>query len=193
VSLSNGTVRTGDRARDGQALEIWSGSQARQITTVTKLITPLFAGAEPTAQTPLTARGNTQTSGLSAARDGAYVGVHVNFLGPSPFVSYAIIRTRDSVTTKLLVDEAVTDESWASTGRYLGYTRTVANAPARAVVRDAETGESVMDVEGRFAGWSPDGLWTYIARADGLYAKRLSGGDAVRFSPFGVPISATKP
>lgn len=193
VVVSNGTIRTGDRARDGQALELWNGSAARQITAITKLIGPLFAGADPTAQTPLTARGNTQTGGLSASPDGAYVGVHVNFLAPSPIVSYAIIRVRDSVTTKFIFEEAVTDEAWASTGRYLGYTRTVANAPQRAIVRDAETGESVMDVEGRFAGWSPDGLWTYIARADGLYAKQLSGGDAVRFSPFGVPVSATKP
>ena len=193
VVVSNGTIRAGDRARDGQALEIWSGPQAKQITTITKLITPLFAGADPTAQTPLTARGNTQTSGLSASPDGAYLGVHVNFLVPSPIVSYAVIRVRDSVTTKFIFEEAVTDEAWASTGRYLGYTRTVTNSPQRAIVRDAETGESVMDVEGRFAGWSPDGLWTYIARADGLYAKRLAGGDAVRFSAIGVPVSATKP
>jgi hypothetical protein len=193
VLLNNGTVRTGDRARDGQGLEIWGGSQSRQITTIAKLIAPLFAGADPTAQTPLTVRGNTQTSGLSASGDGAYVGVHVNVLGPSPLISFAIVRARDGVTTKFILDEAVADEAWASTGRYLGYTRSVPNAAQRTIVRDAETGEPVMDVEGRFAGWSPDGLWTYIARANGLYARRLAGGDPVRFSPLGVPVNATKP
>jgi hypothetical protein len=60
-------------------------------------------------------------------------------------------------------------------------------------VRDAETGDVLMEQDGRFAGWSPDGGWTYIARSDGLYARRLSGGDAVRFSPYGVVVSATKP
>jgi hypothetical protein len=118
----------------------------------------------------------------------------VSFLGLSPFVGYAIIRVRDSVTSKFIFDEFVADEAWTSTGRYLGYTATATNAaPQHAIVRDAETGETVMDVDGRFAGWSPDGLWTYIARADGLYARRLAGGDPVRFSPFGVPVSATRP
>jgi hypothetical protein len=68
---------------------------------------------------------------------------------------------------------------------------TLANIP---VVRDADTGAIVASAtSGRFAGWSPDGKWFYIARDTGLYAQLLSGGDPVRISPLGVPVSTTTP
>jgi len=139
-------------------------------------------------QAPAQTRGVTQTAGLTAASDGAYAAVHVNFLAAGTTPTFAMIRARDGVLTSVIVGENISDEAWASTGRYIGYT-----LRQRSVVRDAETGDVMMDLEGRFAGWSPDGLWTYIARADGLYAKRLAGGDAIRFSAIGVPVSATKP
>ncbi len=197
VVLTNGTVRTGDRARDGQAVEIWNGTQKKDLMTIAKLV------ADPRAQAPAQTRGLTQSTGLSASPDGAYAALHVNFLGTTPTITFAIIRARDGVTTSLLTGDPVSDEAWASTGRYLGYTSGIGSTQGlasliigprqHAIVRDAETGEVVMDVEGRFAGWSPDGLWTYIARNDGLYARRLAGGDALRFSPYGVVVSATKP
>jgi hypothetical protein len=195
VVLSNGTVRASDRARDGQALEIWSGTQSRQITTIATLVAPLFAGAEPTAQTPLTVRGITQTVGLSASPDGAYLAVHLNFLGAAPSSIFTLVRASDGTATMIGSGAAVSDEAWASTSRYIGYTQTAAapGAEPHATVRDASTGVVTMDLAGRFAGWSPDGLWVYIARADGLYARRLAGGDAVRFSSIGVVLSATKP
>jgi len=182
VVVNNGTVRTGDRARDGQALEIWSGTQKKELIAIAKLI------ADPRMQAPAQTRGVTQTAGLTAASDGAYAAVHVNFLAAGTTPTFATIRARDGVLTSVIVGENISDEAWASTGRYIGYT-----LRQRSVVRDAETGDVMMDLEGRFAGWSPDGLWTYIARADGLYAKRLAGGDAIRFSAIGVPVSATKP
>ena len=193
--LNNGTVRASDRARDGQALELWSGTQSRQITTIAKLVAPLFAGAEPTAQTPLTVRGITQTAGLSASPDGAYLGVHLNFLGTAPSSVYFVVRTTDGTATVIGGGASVSDEAWAPTSRYLGYTQTAptSGAASHAMVRDAQTGDTTMDLAGRFAGWSPDGLWAYIARADGLYARRLAGGDALRFSSIGVVLSATKP
>jgi hypothetical protein len=195
IVLNNGTWRVGDRARDAQALEIWTASQKRQITTIAKLIAPLFAGADKTAQTPLTVSGNTQISGLTAAPDGAHFAVHMNFL-PNPTTAVLLVRTKDGTASATLGDSA-SDEAWSSTGRYIGYTVATAQgglAPRlRAVVRDAETGEVVLDQDGRFAGWSPDGLWVYLARPEGLFARRLAGGETVRFSPYGVVVSATKP
>ncbi|MDQ2953301.1 MAG: hypothetical protein M3R54_13665 [Chloroflexota bacterium] len=200
VVLTNGTVRAGDRARDGQALEIWNGTQKTDLVTIAKLV------ADPRAQAPAQTRGLTQVAGLSASPDAAYAAIHMNFLATTPTITFAIVRARDGVTTSLITGDAVSDESWASTGRFIGYTQNAAgpvpNQSAavlpigprqHAIVRDAETGEVVMDLEGRFAGWSPDGLWTYIARNDGLYARRLAGGDPVRFSLYGVVVNATTP
>ena len=61
-------------------------------------------------------------------------------------------------------------------------------------VLDAETGAVVAAVgEGRFAGWSPDGKWFYVARDSGLYAIALAGGEPVRISALGTPVSTTTP
>ncbi|HYK97041.1 MAG TPA: hypothetical protein VEU77_01480, partial [Candidatus Acidoferrales bacterium] len=93
--------------------------------------------------------------------------------------------------------DAITDESWMPGGRLVGYTITTTQPGSsprqRAVVRDADTGDVVLEQDGRFAGWSPDGAWTYLAKSDGLYARRLAGGEAVRFSSLGVFVSTTKP
>jgi len=195
VVLTNGTVRTGDRARDDQTIEIWNGTQRKDLIAISKIVT------DPRTQAPTPTRGVTQTTGLEASFDGAYASVHVVFLATQPQFTFAIVRGRDSTATTIIVGEAISDEAWSPTGRLIGYTsgpvvadRTLGSvARQRAVVRDAETGEVTMNVDGRFAGWSPDGLWTYIARNDGLYAVRLAGGDPVRFSLYGVPVSATKP
>ncbi len=195
IVLSNGTFGVGGRARDEQALELWSGGQKRQITTIAKLVAPLFAGADKTASTPLNVSGITQTSVLSAAPDGAHLAVHLSFLGASPSFVFAVIRAKDGTTSA--IEDGAGDEAWSSTGRYIGYTatRSVFGTPprTRAIVRDAETGEIVLDLDGRFAGWSPDGLWAYLGRPEGLFARRIAGGEPVRFSPYGVVMSATKP
>lgn len=189
--LTNGTFRTGDRARDGQAIEIWDGAQSRTITTLAKII------ADPRLQAPAATRGITQTSALTGAPDGAHLALHVNFLVTDPVPAFAVIRARDGTATTVIVGDTATDESWAPTGRNIGYTLSPAprgaNARQRAVVRDGETGDVLLELDGRFAGWSPDGAWVYIARNEGLFAKRLGGGDLVRFSPYGVVVSATRP
>ena len=189
--LTNGTVRAGDRARDEQAIELWDGAQKRQVTTIASLI------ADPRMQAPPQARGVTQTAALSGSPDGAHLAVHVNFLATNPTLTFAILRARDGVPTTVIVGDTVSDEAWAPAGRFVGYTLTTPRPGAasrqRAIVRDAETGDVVMEQDGRFAGWSPDGAWTYLARNEGLFARRLSGGDPVRFSPYGVVVSATKP
>lgn len=193
IVLSNGTFRTGDRARDGQVIELVANNGVRrEVTTVAKLI------ADTRTQAPAVTRGITQTSALTASQDGAYAAVHLLFLGTSPAPSaFALVRTRDGAATTIIAGDAVTDESWMPGGRLVGYTITTAqpgSAPRqRAVVRDADTGDVVLEQDGRFAGWSPDGAWTYLAKSDGLYARRLAGGDAVRFSSLGVFVSTAKP
>ena len=190
VVLTNGTVRTGDRARDDQVIEIWNGTQKRDLISVGKIV------SDPRAQAPATTRGITQTTGLEASPDGAYASIHVNYLLTAPTISFALVRARDGAATTILVGENIGDEAWSPAGRNIGYTTTAgqgATARQRAIVRDAETGDVAFEADGRFAGWSPDGLWVYVARSDGLYARRLAGGDLVRFALYGVPVSATKP
>jgi hypothetical protein len=190
VVLTNGTVRAGDRARDEQAIEIWNGTQKRELVTIAKIV------ADPRAQAPATTRGITQTVGLEAAPDAGYASVHVNFLLTTPTIAFALVRARDGAITTLTVGENVGDEAWSPASRHIGYTVTSGQGLVqrqRAIVRDAETGELALDLDGRFAGWSPDGLWVYIARNEGLYARRLAGGDLARFALYGVPVTATKP
>ena len=190
VLLTNGTVRTGDRARDDQAIEIWNGAQKKELVSIAKIV------SDPRAQSPATTRGITQTTGLEASPDGAYASVHVNYLLNTPTISFALVRTRDGAITTILVGDNVGDEAWSPAGRHIGYTVTSGQGGItrqRALVRDAETGDVALELDGRFAGWSPDGLWVYIARNDGLFARRLTGGDLARFALYGVPVSATKP
>jgi len=191
VVLNNGSWRVGDRARDSQAIELWNGTQKRELTTIAKLI------ADPRAQAPTQTRGIAEASLLTAAPDGGHFALHVRFLAPTTTITFAMFRSRDGNPSAVITGDAVTDEAWASTGRLVGYTQTSAQGGAaprrRAVVRDAETGDVVLEQDGRFAGWSPDAQWIYIARDEGLYARRVSGGDAVRFSPYGVVVAATKP
>ena len=193
VVLTNGTWRTGDRARDAQTIELVANNGVhREVTTVAKIV------ADARTQAPTTAKGNTQVSALTASGDGAYAAVHVLFLGASPApTAFAIVRARDGAATTIIAGDPVTDEAWTPNGRLVGYTLTTLQpgsaARQRAVIRDAETGDVVLEQDGRFAGWSPDGAWTYLAKSDGLYARRLAGGDAVRFSSLGVFVSTTKP
>ena len=193
VVLNNGTWRVGDRARDEQSIELWTLGQKRAVTTMAKLI------ADPRVQAPAGIRGNTQTGALTAAPDGAHAAVHVSFLSGSgsPSLVFAVLRTKDGTPSTVIAGDSVSDEAWSSTSRYVGYTLSTPQAGSaprvRTIVRDAETGDVVLEQDGRFAGWSPDGLWVYTARSEGLFARRIGGGDAVRFSPYGVVVSAAKP
>src|SRR4029077_317732 len=102
---------------------------------------------------------------------------------------FAIARAADGRPTLQADAQAVADVRWSPAGHLTGMT--LANIP---VVRDADSGSIVASAtSGRFAGWSPDGKWFYVARETGLYAQLLSGGDPVRISPLGVPVSATTP
>ncbi|HEU5288557.1 MAG TPA: hypothetical protein VFV20_09150 [Candidatus Limnocylindria bacterium] len=192
VVLSNGTYRGGSAARDDQALElVANNNEKRVIVALGSLV------ADPRMQAPSVTRGVTQASGLTASTDGAYAAIHVSFLsGNSGRAGFAIVRSRDGTPTVVVARDGVADEAWSPNGRLVGYTLITAQGSGTrrsAVVRDAETGDIVQETDGRFAGWSPDGSWTYVARNEGLYARRLAGGDPVRFSPYGVVVAVTRP
>ncbi|MDO8563045.1 MAG: hypothetical protein Q7S25_04290, partial [Candidatus Limnocylindria bacterium] len=60
-----------------------------------------------------------------------------------------------------------------------------------ATIVDAASGEALATLDGRFAGWSPDGAGYYVARDTGLYFARLGASDLLRIGPVGVPVAAT--
>jgi hypothetical protein len=131
-----------------------------------------------------------QLSMLGSSADGAFLSVRISpATGSVGFIS-ATFRAADGRVTFLADSQAVADMRWAPSGHLTGMT--LANIP---VVRDADTGAIVASASsGRFAGWSPDGKWFYVARETGLYAQLLSGGgDPVRISPLGVSVSTTTP
>ncbi|MEA2660636.1 MAG: hypothetical protein QOH08_208 [Chloroflexota bacterium] len=142
-------------------------------------------------ETPFTTLQGLQLSMLGASADGAFLSVRispttVNF-GFGFF--FALVRAADGGATLRVPGQDVADIRWSPTGHLVGMT--LGNIP---VVRDAGTGSIVASAgSGRFAGWSPDGTWFYVARETGLYAQLLTGGDPVRISAFGVPVSTTTP
>lgn len=200
--LTNGTIRANDRARDEQAIELWSGTQKRTVTTVARIIGDPRAsvGTAPT-------RGITSVSNITAASDGTFAAVRVTILGatslrdaPSPFL--VLLRASDGAATQYILGDRIADEAWSPARPLVGYTTTLGGqgipgtpteAKPVASVRDAASGAVIAEVDGRFAGWSPDGAWFYVATSGGLYARPLAGGALVRVSGIGVPVSITKP
>ncbi|MDP9319477.1 MAG: hypothetical protein M3P16_00085 [Chloroflexota bacterium] len=130
-----------------------------------------------------------QLSMLGASADGAFLSVRMSPATGSVGFIFAVIRATDGGPTLQMPGQDVADIRWSPNGHLVGMT--LANIP---IVRDAETGAIVASYGiGRFAGWSPDGKWFYVARDTGLYAQLLSGGDPVRISALGVPVSTATP
>lgn len=89
------------------------------------------------------------------------------------------------------------DPAWAPHSDLIGVTRREAGTPDQlsgmALVLDVR-GRALLERQGRFAGWSMDGEWIYLARREGLFAVRLDGGLEARIGPLGVsPVVATPP
>ena len=84
----------------------------------------------------------------------------------------------------------LSDAAWSPARPLFGYTLDVRTTSERAVVLSPSDGKTVASIDGRFAGWSPDGQWYLVGRVTGLFAYRLSGGDPVRVGPIGLPMSA---
>jgi WD40-like Beta Propeller Repeat len=130
-----------------------------------------------------------QFSMLGASADGAFLSVRISPAAGSLGFIFAVLRAADGAPTLQAAGQDVADVRWSPTGHLTGMT--LGNIP---VVREADTGRIIASAtSGRFAGWSPDGKWFYVARDVGLYALPLAGGDAVRISALGVPVSVTTP
>jgi hypothetical protein len=130
-----------------------------------------------------------QLSMLGASADGLFLSARISPPTASVGFIFAVFRTADGGPTLQVPGQDVADIRWSPTGHLVGMT--LANIP---VVRDAETSAIVASAtSGRFAGWSPDGKWFYVARDTGLYAQLLSGGEPVRISALGVPVSTATP
>jgi len=194
--LTNGTIRANDRARDEQSIELWTGTQKRTLTTVARII------GDPRAFAPTAAKGITSVSNITAAADGTFAAARVVFLGTTATPLLVLLRASDGVATQYVLGDRIADEAWSPARPLIGYTNTLGGqgipgtpteAKPFAVVRDASTGAVVAEVDGRFAGWSPDGAWFYVATSGGLYTRPLAGGALVRVSSIGVPVSVTKP
>jgi hypothetical protein len=128
-----------------------------------------------------------QLSMLGASADGTVLSVRMSPAAGSVGFIFAVLRAVDGTPTLQVPGQDVADIRWSPTGHLVGMT--LGNIP---VVRDAETGTIVASAtSGRFAGWSPDGKWFYVARDTGLYAQLLAGGEPVRISALGVPVSTT--
>jgi hypothetical protein len=198
--LTNGTIRASDRARDEQSIELWNGTQKRTITAVARIVGDprAIVGSIGAGGT----RGITSVSNLTSSSDGAFVTARVAFLGApaSPFL--VLLRASDGAATQYVLGDRIADEAWSPVRPLIGYTNTTGGqgivgtateAKPNAVIREGATGAVIAEVEGRFAGWSPDGTWFYVGRSGGLYARPLAGGELVRVSGLGVPVSISKP
>jgi hypothetical protein len=113
-----------------------------------------------------------------------------------------LLRASDGTATQYVLGDRIADEAWSPARPLIGYTNTVGGqgitgSPTEskpvATVRDAASGSVMAELDGRFAGWSPDGAWFYVATSGGLYARPLAAGSLVRISGIGVPMSITKP
>jgi hypothetical protein len=150
---------------------------------------------DPRGEFPPAAERLTVTyANLTASPDGTWLGLRVGVTqrnGPSRFV-LVLVRATDGAVTAFLSGSQVTDPRW-SAGRVLFGYSSGTGAQQSAEVFDPASGAIVARHGGRFAGWSPDGSWYYVAQSAGLYAFKVSGGDAARISSIGAPVTTTAP
>jgi hypothetical protein len=184
--IDDGKVSASLQTRTDHGVVEQTATGTRTITTAALLYAGLTgfvgAGPGPATQTRL------QLSMLSASADGAFLSARINPATGTTGIAFVVFRASDGRPSIQLDGDAASDVRWAPGGHQIGMTiyRSVA------WVRDAETGATVaMGGSGRFAGWSPDGKWFYVARDTGLYAQALAGGEPVRVSALGVPVSVT--
>ena len=161
-----------------------TGGTTRTVTSASFLSAGApFTGQAAVPATPL------QLSQLGSSGDGAFLSVRISPASGGIGFDFAILSAKDGTETRRLPGQSIADVRWSPVGHLVGMT----DGGLRRVL-DAETGAAVAAVgEGRFAGWSPDGKWFYVARDTGLYAIALAGGEPVRISALGTPVSTTTP
>jgi hypothetical protein len=177
--IDNGKLYLPLQTRTDHAILESTPTGTRTVATATSL----------SSGTPFPASLPLQLSMLSSSADGEFLSVRMSpATGNAGAFIFFVIRATDGRPTLEADSQAVADFRWSPSGHVAGMT--LGNIP---VVRDAEGTIVASASSGRFAGWSPDGNWFYVARETGLYAQLLTGGDPVRISPLGVPVSATTP
>lgn len=185
--VDNGRLNFSLQTRVEQAILEATGARTRTVTSASFVAAGVaYAGqpADPATQV--------QLSQLGASGDGAFVSARVSPAGASTGgvgFTFAILRATNGLPSFTFQGQSVADARWSPAGHLIGLT--IAGVPR---VLDAETGVIVASAtQGRFAGWTPDGMWFYVARDVGLFAMPLAGGEAVRISALGVPVSTTTP
>jgi Tol biopolymer transport system component len=195
---------TSNSIRVGQRIDLVSGSGTRTITDARRLaaspllrelpdpalppyISQLFPSGEPALIGVMLAR--TRQGGTTS---NAFVVVRVS--DGEPVYALSITDPRQPVQ----LQSGPLGLAWSPVGHLLGWdvaenTGAGGTVQRRTVVVDPLGSRTLIREEGRFAGWSPDGAWVYVARDGGLYAYPLDGGDPVRVAPYGVAVAATTP
>lgn len=170
------------------SIDLVDGQARRQVVSLPELL------ADPRGDFPAE-RTSTTVASLGGTRDGAYLSVRISVTprtGANRF-AIALIRTADGRAEAFLPGSTVQDLAWSPSGA-VGYTLTTSSTTEPATRIHAAAGGPVARAQpGRFAGWSPDGSFYYLALAEGLFAYPLGDGAAVRVSAIGVPVSATRP
>ncbi len=181
--IDNGKLDPTAQTRAGHAIvEVLADGARRTITDASALA----AAARSVA--PVAAPQ--QLSALSASADGTYLAVRLSSANASGPVAFLIVRASDGAPTLVMPGQLVSDIRWSPAGHLVGLTTGLA------AIRDAAAPAEPLasQTDGRFAGWSPDGTWFYVARDAGLFAYPVAGGvRSGRLSPIGVPVSAARP
>jgi hypothetical protein len=188
---------TSNSIRIGQRIDLVSGSTTRTITDAPRIAaSPLLRDAPDAALPPY-------ISQVLPASDPAYLGVTLarTRQGGTTSIAFVVVRVADGEPLYVLSlppQSGPFGVTWSPLGHLLGWdvaenTGPFGTVQRRAVVVDPLGSRTIVRTEGRFAGWSPDGTWAYVARDEGLYAYPMEGGDPVRAGPYGVSVVATKP
>ena len=169
------------------AIVISDGAGSRTVIELARILADPRAGFA-------TDRASVAFTSLAATADGGFASVRVAVTPRSGLnqVAFALVSLAEGTVTGFLPQSTLQDVGWSPAGRLLGATRS-GLPESTAEVRDAASGAVVAAQPGRFAGWSPDGAWYYVARATGLFAFPAGGGAGVRVSAIGVPVSTTAP
>lgn len=131
-----------------------------------------------------------QISALDARRDGSWMSLRLFTADGAS--STLVLLDEKGVPIDLIDGGNVTDVRWSPTKALIGWTEDFRAPSERAVVHEPGNGPVTFQ-PGRFAGWSLDGEWYYVARATGLFAFPLGGGGGVRVASIGTPASPTLP
>ena len=180
-------TRSGVLVLTTASLDVVEGGSRRTLVELARIL------ADPRGEFPPD-RTSTSFASLSSSPEGLYAAVRVGVtprVGANRF-TVVLVRVADGAITAFLNGSTAQDLGWSPAGMTLGLTQT-AEGGTQAQIRDAATGQIIASQPGRFAGWSPDSEWAYVARGEGLFAYRGGAGEAVRVSAIGVPVTTAAP